>query len=153
MHFRFYINLILLNRCLIIWMNFSINRPATDTVNISCLQPFKLVKMYSQTILKGAIVALCLIALIGGAIGETTEEYNTEYNPNNEITKLGAKQFFGCKNGLCWTTCIGAIPWWGMERCYSTRGHSQSYDFVKCTSDSQCKEGWLCGGPCTAFSV
>lgn len=75
-----------------------------------------------------------------------------EYTGGNEINKLGAKKEFGCKNGLCWTTCIGAIPWWGVEHCYSSR-YGFLKEIAKCSWDSDCKLEWRCGGPCTAFSV
>lgn len=55
--------------------------------------------------------------------------------------------YAGCKKGYCWTPCkaVGIFFEW----CYSTKGSSQDYQYVKCSSDSECNKCWKCAGPCS----
>lgn len=85
--------------------------------------------MLSKSVLRGAIVALCLISLFG-VFGMAKEEY-------------------GCHKGYCWTTCIGGVPWWGAEWCYTTKGSSQDFSYIGCTDKSECDKDWKCAGSCT----
>lgn len=53
----------------------------------------------------------------------------------------------GCHKGYCWTYCGIALN--GGEWCYTTKSYSQSFDYVKCSSDSECDKCWKCAGSCT----
>lgn len=55
----------------------------------------------------------------------------------------------GCYYGSCWAYC--GIDLSHGDWCYTTRSHSQSYDYVGCTRDTDCDLCWKCGGPCTLF--
>ena len=62
------------------------------------------------------------------------------------------KHQFGCYKGYCWANCYGPLTEMGVHNwCYTTKSYSQSYEYVKCTSDDQCNACWNCGGPCAAF--
>lgn len=60
---------------------------------------------------------------------------------------------WGCKNDKCWSRCVGfaAIFPYIYEWCYTTKGRSQDYNYIKCSSESDCDPCWKCGGPCSAF--
>lgn len=49
--------------------------------------------------------------------------------------------------GYCWAWC--GISLSGGEWCYTTKTHTQSYEYVECKQDSDCDVCWKCGGPCT----
>ena len=51
----------------------------------------------------------------------------------------------GCNEGYCYTQCF-RYKMDGM--CLSTKTHTQSYDYVKCTNDSDCKGEWNCAEHC-----
>ncbi|XP_031626819.1 allergen Tha p 2-like [Contarinia nasturtii] len=53
----------------------------------------------------------------------------------------------GCHKGYCWTWCGASLT--GGEWCYTTRAHSQSFQYVGCSSDSECDPCWKCAGSCT----
>lgn len=61
---------------------------------------------------------------------------------------VNAKLVHGCHKGYCWAYCnatgLGLKEW-----CYTTKGSSQDYNYVKCTKLSECAPHWKCAGPCT----
>lgn len=65
---------------------------------------------------------------------------------------LEAKAGSGCHKGYCWTSCTGAgayIAGDNKEWCYTTKGRSQDYQYVKCSRDRGCISTWKCAGPCS----
>lgn len=52
----------------------------------------------------------------------------------------------GCYYGYCWAGCTATSVG---EWCYTTKTYSQSYDYVTCSSDSDCDLCWACAGPCS----
>lgn len=56
----------------------------------------------------------------------------------------------GCWKGYCWAHClaIGNLVV-ANEWCYTTKSYSQSYEYVTCSSDSECDLCWNCAGSCT----
>lgn len=53
----------------------------------------------------------------------------------------------GCHKGYCWSNCEGVVS--GNEWCYTTKGYTQDKQYVKCSSNGECKADWRCGGFCT----
>lgn len=53
----------------------------------------------------------------------------------------------GCHKGYCWAWCGADLS--SGDWCYTTRSHSQSFDYVKCSRDGQCDNCWKCAGSCT----
>ncbi|KAI9241275.1 MAG: hypothetical protein BYD32DRAFT_77782 [Podila humilis] len=56
----------------------------------------------------------------------------------------------GCHKGYCWAGCVAVSPFGG-EWCYTTKGYSQDYQYVKCSSADECNSNWKCAGPCALF--
>ena len=54
----------------------------------------------------------------------------------------------GCYNGKCWSYCSFGSNW-----CYTTKGHTQDYNYVYCGKDRECMPDWHCAGPCTIFDT
>lgn len=58
----------------------------------------------------------------------------------------------GCHKGYCWVQCYAA-GWVVFKSendwCYSTKGSSQDYKYVKCKSATECRSDWNCAGACT----
>ncbi|KAG2218768.1 hypothetical protein INT45_012988 [Circinella minor] len=60
----------------------------------------------------------------------------------------------GCYDGYCWSECLGfghvanvvALNEW----CYTTKGRSQDFNYVRCTTDEECCPSWSCAGACAA---
>lgn len=82
------------------------------------------------------------------------ENMRTELAETNKANKhiIDCKKENGCYNGYCCKPCNGAsvIFFWvaGEEWCYSTRGRSQDYNYVRCNDDADCDPNWHCAGPC-----
>ncbi|PPQ95594.1 hypothetical protein CVT26_008622 [Gymnopilus dilepis] len=58
----------------------------------------------------------------------------------------------GCYNGWCWASCVTGVPLVeGHEWCYTTRGYSQDYNYIRCSHNEDCDVNWKCAGPCAAF--
>lgn len=55
----------------------------------------------------------------------------------------------GCHKGYCWAWCGFSLSSGGW--CYTTKTHSQSYQYVECNSDDDCDKCWKCAGPCAFF--
>lgn len=53
----------------------------------------------------------------------------------------------GCFKGHCWAWCGVSLS--DGEWCFTTKTHSQSYEYVHCSSDDECNKCWKCAGPCT----
>lgn len=53
--------------------------------------------------------------------------------------------YSGCNKGYCWKWCDSAD---NRKWCFTTKTHTQSYNFVPCTTNSDCDKCWNCGGPC-----
>lgn len=53
----------------------------------------------------------------------------------------------GCNKGFCWAWCGVSLS--DGEWCYTTKTHSQSFEYVPCKYDSECNECWRCAGSCT----
>lgn len=64
-----------------------------------------------------------------------------------EVAEVDTKGY-GCYKGYCWSECTGA-GWPFYEWCYTTRGSSQDYNYVKCNKNVKCKSSWNCAGSCT----
>lgn len=61
---------------------------------------------------------------------------------------------FGCSKGYCWSNCAGfgqmtVTSLFTHDWCYTTRGRSQDYNYVRCESKSDCDPCWKCAGSCT----
>lgn len=61
------------------------------------------------------------------------------------FTKCSEKA--GCHKGNCWAYC--GLNLAGGDWCYTTKAHSQSYQYVSCTDNSECDPCWKCAGSCT----
>lgn len=55
----------------------------------------------------------------------------------------------GCHKGHCWKYCKNSLPAGHGEWCYTTKTSEKSGEYVKCTSNEECKLDWNCGGLCT----
>lgn len=56
----------------------------------------------------------------------------------------------GCHQGYCWASCsITSNKDKEPEWCYTTKTYSQSYSYIKCSSDSECSKCLKCAGPCS----
>ena len=63
---------------------------------------------------------------------------------------------YGCHKGYCWTKCIGGelTPFFGRlvagtEWCWTTKGPSQDFQYVRCNNDDDCCQYWHCASSCT----
>ncbi|XP_065670967.1 blastula protease 10 [Hydra vulgaris] len=89
-------------------------------------------------------------SLIGnrdGFSGNDIQQINLMYNCRvvkrcGDGSEEGKK--CGCSKGYCWSKCSG--DWW----CYTNGAFqsSQNKNYVYCSKDSQCEQGWSCGGTC-----
>lgn len=62
----------------------------------------------------------------------------------------GCSKKTGCHMGYCWAYCglsLSSGDW-----CYTTMTHTQSFDYVPCTHDSECCGCWKCAG-CVCMSL
>lgn len=75
---------------------------------------------------------------LGGAIGGfgTASILNSQYCGTS-----------GCHKGYCYSYC--GISNENGDWCYTTKTYSQSFEYVKCTSDKECNGCWKCAGSCT----
>lgn len=80
------------------------------------------------------------IAAGQAAVGLITGGVNAALN-SPECTK------FGCHKGYCWAYCH-AVLGHNREWCYTTRGSSQDYNYVGCSSDADCGGCWKCAASC-----
>lgn len=64
--------------------------------------------------------------------------------PETNRTRRASCSKGGCHKGYCYAYCD--LGW-----CYTTRGSTQSYVYVRCNHDNQCDDCWSCGGPCALF--
>lgn len=60
----------------------------------------------------------------------------------------------GCYRGYCYSDCdngldglFGTDPW-----CYTTDSYSQSFKYMKCTRDEDCRYDWACAGACSIWT-
>jgi len=60
----------------------------------------------------------------------------------------GSGHPYGCHKGYCWTRCYATEPWL-REWCYTTKGYSQDFNYVKCNVGDDCCRCWKCAGACT----
>lgn len=56
---------------------------------------------------------------------------------------------YGCRKERCWSSCSATI--FPNEWCYTTKGRSQDYNYVKCEYTGDCEYYWKCAGPCSIF--
>lgn len=61
-----------------------------------------------------------------------------------ESTQCGKS---GCYKGYCYSYC--GLSNESGDWCYTTKTYSQSFDYVKCSIDSDCNGCWKCAGSCT----
>lgn len=52
----------------------------------------------------------------------------------------------GCYEGKCWAYCGLSLT--SFDWCYTTLTYSQSFSYVSCTTDAECKPCWLCASSC-----
>lgn len=77
--------------------------------------------------------------------------------PTNNATRVARQLYhqcnekWGCHNGYCWAGCQAIAAISQKEWCYTTRGHSQDYQYVTCQGMGDCDACWNCAGPCTLF--
>lgn len=62
------------------------------------------------------------------------------------LTSYKCSDRAGCHNGYCWAFCGHMLS---TEWCYISSSHSQSFQYVSCTNDSQCNKCWKCLRSCT----
>lgn len=70
-------------------------------------------------------------------------------------TYMSAKAIFnskecgksGCYQGYCYSYC--GLSNYSGDWCYTTKTYSQSFAYVKCSSNSECNGCWKCAGSCT----
>lgn len=134
--------------------------------------------MFSQTVFKVAILALCSISLCGvfadnslsrrskrqsgaaagflngGGPGGTLAGGVKALDDLLSLPRRPDCQNFGCqcsaKNECrCWAYCYGALSAKNTEWCYTTKGRSQDYNYVQCSGPQDCNGCWSCAGPCT----
>lgn len=64
---------------------------------------------------------------------------------------VNGRETFGCHKGYCWSYCSAFSAVEYSEWCYTTKTHSQSYQYVPCKSQDDCEHYWHCGGPCASI--
>lgn len=84
---------------------------------------------------------------IGGTVGGAVAGAGVNWIAQSIQNSFECSQQTGCHKGYCWNWCGVSLT--GGEWCYSTKSHSQSFQYVKCTQDSDCDKCWKCAGSCT----
>lgn len=108
----------------------------------------------AKIVLVAFVLILCSITfetVAGQPTSNPVEESDSSVVALNR-SKRG-RDTYGCHKGYCWSYCRALdylsftdIP--NNEWCYTTKTHSQSYQYVKCNSMGDCNPDWSCGGPC-----
>lgn len=57
---------------------------------------------------------------------------------------------YGCYKSYCWASCTAVFG--QGEWCYTTKGSTADYNYVKCNDDDDCQANWHCAGPCALFT-
>lgn len=85
--------------------------------------------------------------IVGGVVGmwlDSAFPVRSEIRGQNP-TSCARK--WGCYQGYCWAGCDATAV--NNEWCYTTRGYSQDYQYIRCSRDSECSDCWACAGACT----
>lgn len=82
-------------------------------------------------------------APVVGAIGGVTAAAGGLVSIISRAADQSCREF-GCHKNNCWAYCSIGNQW-----CYTTKSHSQSFEYVPCTKDEECNGCWKCAGSCT----
>jgi len=69
---------------------------------------------------------------------------NPDYPHSEKDANICFGENCGCHNKYCWSYCSFGAQW-----CYTTKGSSQSHDYVTCNKERECLPDWHCGGACS----